>query len=465
MGIPSFILQQLHRIESASCERIIQAEVPARALAYGAEGSEILAGHEDGIPRLWDASHFSLLRELPRHDAAILAVAARGSRWATGCAHGVIRITQGWNEVIGAFVPDAAGTPIPCWSLAWNLDGSLLLAGHEDHSARLYSVTGGSGRDARLKKRMFLPAGGGIGVRAVAFGPEDAQVGLLYGGGAAVWEGDREHPSAMFPLGDVKPTAERHLQLAFSRDRRMIAAAIRSQEIVLSHWDEAVTVLKGHTDLVTSLAWSPEGRFLISGSEDCTVRIWDTTTRDCVCVINDNVGAIWGVAFHPHGHDCAAVGEDGTIRIYELGSTWFEIKDAIAQASEVLAGKHTKLWPTTAPLDLDFVLDVWGDLRRRARHARLTPELATQGEAVRQTALELLALLCDGASPFVPPDGLERYKHPLFRVALADLRLASDLCLRLGGDAVAMANLAKMQRVPTIEVTSSGISIIPPRVK
>ena len=57
--------------------------------------------------------------------------------------------------------------------------------------------------------------------------------------------------------------------------------------------------------------------------------------------------------------------------------------------------------------------------------------------------------------------GLERYKHPLFRVALADLRLATDLCKRLGGDIVAQANLQRLQRIPTVEVAASGLSMMP----
>jgi hypothetical protein len=128
----------------------------------------------------------------------------------------------------------------------------------------------------------------------------------------------------------------------------------------------------------------------------------------------------------------------------------------------VLDGRRAALWPTTAPLDLDFVLDVWSDLRRRARHQRIPPQLAERGEQVRQTVLELLALLSADASPDVPQDGLERFQHPLFRVALADLRLATELCQRLGGDLVAVANLHRMQRVPTTELAPSGLSL-PPR--
>jgi WD40 repeat protein len=454
MGIPSFILQRLHRIRGATCQRSIESDVPANCLAYASEGTEILVGHSDGIPRLWDTAHFELANEFVPHDAPVLSVAARASGWATSCARGRVRIWGGFGEPKREF-RDAPGEPeLPCWAVSWNRDGSRLLTAHQDRTLRLYDPE----RAIRLKK-LGLP----FEVRAVAFGPEDVQIALTQSGTAAMYEGDREAQSAIFMLGEPSEDANEYISFGFSRDRRMIATAMRSNDIHLSHWDDSVFVLRGHNDLVTSLAWSPEGRFLMSGSEDCTARIWDTTTRDCVVTIND-VSTVRAVAFHPHGHDCATVTEDGTLRIYELDSEWFDLNDAILQATDVFDGKRVPLWPSTAPLDLDFVLDVWTDLRRRGRHSRISNDVAQKGEAVRRTALELLALLCGEATAEIPRFGLDRYKHPLFRVALADLRLAHDLCQRLGGDAIALADLQRLKRVPTTEVMTSGFSIPPKRV-
>lgn len=426
---------------------------PANALAYNAEGMEILVGHDDGVPRLWDVAHFSLSREFIPHGAAVLSVAARGSRWATSCARGRVRVWGGFGEPIREFRDEPGHPELPCHAVLWNLDGTHLLTGHDDRSARLYDPDA-----ARRLKRMTTPTP----ARAVAFGPEDVQVALLAGGTAMMWEAERETSSATLRLGEPRADLPEFLSLGFSRDRRMIAAAVQSTEIHLSHWDEQVCVLKGHNDVVTCLAWSPEGRYLLTGSEDCTARVWDRTTRDCVATVND-VCSVRAVAFHPHGHDFVTVNEEGTLRVYELDSEWFDLEDAVDQARAVLDGRRVPLWPTTAPLDLDFVLDVWSDVRRRGRHHRVSPELAQKGEALRRTAVELLELLCEGASPDVPPNRLERYLHPLFRIALADLRLAMDLCARLGGGEYALATLHRMQRVATMELAASGLSIPPKR--
>lgn len=450
------ILRQLHRIQGATCQQVVQLGAPGRALAYNAEGSEILVGHDDGTPRLWDVMRFSLACELKAHAGRVTALAGRGARWATACEGGILRVWGASGEPMHSLRADH-DDDVPCKAVAWNTEATRLLSGWGDHAVRLYDGE----RGLRLK-RMRLPASDAFQVGAVAFGPEDVQVALLHGGSALMWEGEQETHSALFEVAEPALAGALPVVLAFSRDRRMLAASVRSAEIQLVHWDEPICTLRGHADAVTSLAWSPEGRFLLSGSEDGTARIWDTTTRECVCTITDHVGAVWGVGFHPHGHDCATVSEDGTLHVYELQSEWFDLRDAVDQAAVLLQGRSTRLWPTTAPFDLDLCLDVWSDLRRRARHHHITSDLASKGEQVRRTILEILQLLCGDATPTVPPHGLDRYKHPLLRVALADVRLATELCTMLGGDAAAAAQLHRLRRVPTVEIGAANATMMPP---
>ena len=75
--------------------------------------------------------------------------------------------------------------------------------------------------------------------------------------------------------------------------------------------------LEGHTDMVMSVAYSPNGRYIISGSADKTIRIWDAETGSAVRKpLKGHTHWVWSVAYSLDGHHIASGSEDKTIRIW-----------------------------------------------------------------------------------------------------------------------------------------------------
>nr|WP_317110658.1 hypothetical protein [Chroococcidiopsis sp. SAG 2025] len=72
--------------------------------------------------------------------------------------------------------------------------------------------------------------------------------------------------------------------VAFSPDSQTLASS--SQDCTLKLWDvstgECLKTLPGHTAWVWSVAWSRDNQTLASGSEDETIRLWDVKTGECV---------------------------------------------------------------------------------------------------------------------------------------------------------------------------------------
>ncbi|MBZ0309777.1 MAG: WD40 repeat domain-containing protein, partial [Anaerolineae bacterium] len=60
-------------------------------------------------------------------------------------------------------------------------------------------------------------------------------------------------------------------------------------------------VLRGHTGPVNSIAFSPDGRLVLTGSSDGTVRLWDVRTEKELSVFADNMGAVKSAEFSPDG--------------------------------------------------------------------------------------------------------------------------------------------------------------------
>ena len=79
---------------------------------------------------------------------------------------------------------------------------------------------------------------------------------------------------------------------------------------------DALYVLRGHSDTVTSLNWSPDGFQLVSGSRDSTARTWLTNDQTSSVTYKGHSAAILAVAWSPDGTLLASGGEDKTVQLW-----------------------------------------------------------------------------------------------------------------------------------------------------
>lgn len=74
--------------------------------------------------------------------------------------------------------------------------------------------------------------------------------------------------------------------------------------------------LSGHEGAVQSVAFSPDGTRILTGSRDKTARIWDARTGNLIETLNGHESAVQSVAFSPDGAK-VATGDDGIARIWD----------------------------------------------------------------------------------------------------------------------------------------------------
>jgi WD40 repeat protein len=85
-------------------------------------------------------------------------------------------------------------------------------------------------------------------------------------------------------------------------------------------WLPTRIVIRGHNDSVTSVAYSPDGTKVVSGSHDKNVRIWDAQSGRNIKVLKHHNQAVLSVAFSPDGTKIISGSNDKTVRIWDAKS-------------------------------------------------------------------------------------------------------------------------------------------------
>ena len=76
-------------------------------------------------------------------------------------------------------------------------------------------------------------------------------------------------------------------------------------------------VLRGHAEAVVSVAFSPNGQHIVSGSSDMTVRVWDAETGQSTLTMQGHTSAVMSVAYSPNGQHIASGSYDETVRVWD----------------------------------------------------------------------------------------------------------------------------------------------------
>jgi WD40 repeat protein/serine/threonine protein kinase len=163
-----------------------------------------------------------------------------------------------------------------------------------------------------------------VDVKSVAFSPDGQRLASASDDTVLIWDVER---------GQVLHTLKGHkgviFCVAFSPDSRRLASSSGGFDEhgkrlpgEVRVWDaetgQEIRALKGHTDLVMSVAFSPDGRRLASASEDKTVRIWDVEREQEPRVLKWPTGSALSVAFSPDGKRLASAFSDRTVRIWDV---------------------------------------------------------------------------------------------------------------------------------------------------
>jgi len=97
--------------------------------------------------------------------------------------------------------------------------------------------------------------------------------------------------------------------------KSLIPSWIEKKSKVPAYWNALLQTLEGHSDSVNSVAFSLNGKQVISGSYNKTVQLWDAATEILVQMLEGHSGSVNSVAFSPDSKQVISGSRDKTVQL------------------------------------------------------------------------------------------------------------------------------------------------------
>jgi WD40 repeat protein len=311
------------------------------SVCFSPDGKLLASGSVDGYVRLFDIEAGQAVKVLPGHTNVISCVcfSPDGTLLASSSDDWTVRlwdVSAGQGLTTGQALKVIQDHTDYVWSVCFSPDGKLLASGSSDRTVRLFDVSTGqalytlSDHTQPVISVCFSPDG-----RLLASGSMDYTVRLFDVGTGQVLKTLQGHTNWVW---SVSFSPDGNFLASASED-----GTIRLWNVQTG---QEVAMLQGHTGIVNSVRFSPNGKFLASSSSDRTICLWDIaniavlgnvaalgnieaagklSTGQLLCRLRGHTNALRSVSFSPDGKLLASGSDDETIKLWDTG-TWTCLK-------------------------------------------------------------------------------------------------------------------------------------------
>ena len=228
-----------------------------------------------------------------------------------------------WDVATKTNFAALSGHPWSILALSFSPDGKILASGSEVSTVKLWNLATGIdiatlAHDSNVWSVAFSPDG-----TILASGSWDRTIKL--------WGRPGDGTGTLWDIltGASITILEGHTDeiysVAFSPDGTILASGSGWWNGLVKLRDVAtgtsIATFEGHTEQVKSVAFSPDGMTLASGSMDGTVKLWDVATGTNITTFEGHSAGVYEIAFSPDGTILASGSQDGTVKLWNT-SEW-----------------------------------------------------------------------------------------------------------------------------------------------
>jgi WD40 repeat protein/DNA-binding SARP family transcriptional activator len=307
------------------------------AASFSPDGSRVATTDFAGVVRVWDAASGRGLMRIPVSEQPLASVrfSGDGRRVVTGSSGGAIHLVSLDQRAVLA---ELRGHHGPARADFVARSARLVSAGEEDGTLRLWTAPATRVLPMRTRAAPSISRDGAVVVsgsdsgtvhvwsratgrdRELSDHAETSSVQLSPGGRqivSASWD-DRV---LLWDVASGRPTAVPSLPgdkyaAAIDATGRHIAIGGATALVLQAPDGSARRRLRGHRGYVNALAFSPDSRHLLTGSDDGTARVWNVRTGALERTLRGHEGIVRDVAYSDDGRSIATAGSDGTVRVW-----------------------------------------------------------------------------------------------------------------------------------------------------
>jgi WD40 repeat protein/serine/threonine protein kinase len=301
-----------------------QHDHEVRCLAVSPGGERIVSGGNGTLVKVWDVSTGRVSFSFPGHSAPVFSAAWHpdGRRIATAGSAGRQNTVMVWDASNGRVhyeIPvgrNSSSGPYQVVAFSPDSEGRYLVTGKLDGAVEVW--------DGRTGQVIGTLGTHDREIRGLVFSRNGQSLASASGDGMVkLWDATRldETQEARHTFRARVPGPS--VNVAFSPDGQRLSTGGEGNTVKI--WDvekggEPLMTLLGHTKDVYAVAFSPnnDGRWIASGGEDSRVKIWDSRTGELVHSFRGHTGLISSLAFSPDGEQLYSGSRDTTVKVWDL---------------------------------------------------------------------------------------------------------------------------------------------------